>query len=43
MMIHPMHLHGLHMTVIAKDGWGQRSRSMGCLAWSVFVQKPGTA
>ena len=23
MMIHPMHLHGLHMTVIAKDGWDQ--------------------
>ena len=21
MMIHPMHLHGIHMTVIAKDGW----------------------
>ncbi|HEY3012337.1 MAG TPA: copper oxidase [Gemmatimonadales bacterium] len=23
MMIHPMHLHGVHMTVIAKDGWDQ--------------------
>ncbi|HET8625139.1 MAG TPA: multicopper oxidase domain-containing protein [Gemmatimonadales bacterium] len=23
MMIHPMHLHGMHMTVIAKDGWLQ--------------------
>jgi manganese oxidase len=23
MMIHPMHLHGAHMTVIAKDGWDQ--------------------
>ena len=23
MMIHPMHLHGMHMTVIAKDGWHQ--------------------
>jgi len=23
MMIHPMHLHGMHMTVIAKDGWAQ--------------------
>jgi manganese oxidase len=23
MMIHPMHLHGIHMTVIAKDGWTQ--------------------
>jgi FtsP/CotA-like multicopper oxidase with cupredoxin domain len=23
MMIHPMHLHGIHMTVIAKDGWDQ--------------------
>ncbi len=23
MMIHPMHLHGMHMTVIAKDGWDQ--------------------
>jgi FtsP/CotA-like multicopper oxidase with cupredoxin domain len=23
MMIHPMHLHGNHMTVIAKDGWDQ--------------------
>jgi FtsP/CotA-like multicopper oxidase with cupredoxin domain len=22
-MIHPMHLHGMHMTVIAKDGWPQ--------------------
>jgi FtsP/CotA-like multicopper oxidase with cupredoxin domain len=21
MMIHPMHLHGMHMTIIAKDGW----------------------
>ena len=21
--IHPMHLHGMHMTVIAKDGWDQ--------------------
>jgi FtsP/CotA-like multicopper oxidase with cupredoxin domain len=25
MMIHPMHLHGMHMTVIAKDGWDQPS------------------
>jgi FtsP/CotA-like multicopper oxidase with cupredoxin domain len=24
-MIHPMHLHGMHMTVIAKDGWDQPS------------------
>ena len=23
MMIHPMHLHGIHMTVIDKDGWAQ--------------------
>jgi manganese oxidase len=23
MMIHPMHLHGMHMTVIARDGWLQ--------------------
>jgi len=23
MMIHPMHLHGMHMTIIAKDGWAQ--------------------
>ena len=23
MQIHPMHLHGMHMTVIAKDGWTQ--------------------
>ena len=23
MMIHPMHLHGMHMTVISKDGWTQ--------------------
>ena len=23
MMIHPMHLHGIHMTVVAKDGWDQ--------------------
>jgi FtsP/CotA-like multicopper oxidase with cupredoxin domain len=22
-MIHPTHLHGMHMTVIAKDGWDQ--------------------
>ena len=22
-MIHPMHLHGMHMTVIDKDGWPQ--------------------
>jgi FtsP/CotA-like multicopper oxidase with cupredoxin domain len=21
MMIHPMHLHGMHMTIIDKDGW----------------------
>jgi FtsP/CotA-like multicopper oxidase with cupredoxin domain len=21
MMIHPMHLHGMHMTAFAKDGW----------------------
>ncbi len=21
MMIHPMHLHGMHMTIFAKDGW----------------------
>jgi FtsP/CotA-like multicopper oxidase with cupredoxin domain len=21
MMIHPMHLHGIHLTVVAKDGW----------------------
>ena len=26
MMIHPMHLHGMHMTVIAKDGWTSRRR-----------------
>jgi FtsP/CotA-like multicopper oxidase with cupredoxin domain len=25
MMIHPMHLHGMPMTVIAKDGWPQPS------------------
>ena len=23
MMIHPMHLHGMHMTVVEKDGWPQ--------------------
>ena len=23
MMIHPMHLHGMHMTVIDKEGWAQ--------------------
>ncbi len=23
MMIHPTHRHGMHMTVIAKDGWDQ--------------------
>ena len=22
-MIHPIHLHGMHMTVIDKDGWAQ--------------------
>ena len=26
MMIHPMHLHGMHMTVIDKDGWPQPRR-----------------
>ncbi len=25
MMIHPMHLHGMHQTVIAKDGWALSS------------------
>jgi FtsP/CotA-like multicopper oxidase with cupredoxin domain len=25
MMIHPMHLHGMHMTIIDKDGWPQPS------------------
>jgi len=25
MMIHPMHLHGMHMTVIDRDGWPQPS------------------
>jgi FtsP/CotA-like multicopper oxidase with cupredoxin domain len=25
MMIHPMHLHGMHQTVIAKDGWPLQS------------------
>ena len=28
MMIHPMHLHGKHMTVIAKDGWDQPAPEM---------------
>ena len=51
MMIHPMHLHGMHMTVIDKDGWAQPS-PWKCDTlnvapgerWDVIVMcdKPGT-
>ncbi|HEY2027538.1 MAG TPA: copper oxidase, partial [Gemmatimonadaceae bacterium] len=51
MMIHPMHLHGMHMTVIDKDGWAQ-PRPWKCDTlnvapgerWDVIVacDKPGT-
>ena len=51
MMIHPMHLHGMHMTVIDKDGWPQPS-PWKCDTlnvapgerWDVIVKcdKPGT-
>lgn len=51
MMIHPMHLHGMHMTVIDKDGWPQ-PRPWKCDTlnvapgerWDVIVtcDKPGT-
>ena len=51
MMIHPMHLHGMHMTVIAKDGWDQPA-SWKCDTlnvapgerWDVLVKatNPGT-
>ena len=51
MMIHPMHLHGMHMTVIAKDGWDQPA-AWKCDTlnvapgerWDVLVKcdKPGT-
>jgi FtsP/CotA-like multicopper oxidase with cupredoxin domain len=51
MMIHPMHLHGMHMTVIDKDGWAQPS-PWKCDTlnvapgerWDVIVacDKPGT-
>jgi manganese oxidase len=51
MMIHPMHLHGMHMTVIAKDGWDQPARWMYDTLniapgerWDVLVKatNPGT-
>jgi FtsP/CotA-like multicopper oxidase with cupredoxin domain len=37
MMIHPMHLHGMHMTVIAKDGLG----SAGALEVRHPQRRPG--
>jgi FtsP/CotA-like multicopper oxidase with cupredoxin domain len=51
MMIHPMHLHGMHMTVIAKDGWDQpapwKCDTLNVAPgerWDVLVRcdKPGT-
>jgi FtsP/CotA-like multicopper oxidase with cupredoxin domain len=51
MMIHPMHLHGMHMTVIAKDGWMQpapwKCDTLNVAPgerWDVIVtcNKPGT-
>ena len=51
MMIHPMHLHGMHMTVIAKDGWDQpapwKCDTLNIAPgerWDVIVNcdKPGT-
>jgi FtsP/CotA-like multicopper oxidase with cupredoxin domain len=51
MMIHPMHLHGMHMTVIAKDGWDQpapwKCDTLNVAPgerWDVIVKcdKPGT-
>jgi FtsP/CotA-like multicopper oxidase with cupredoxin domain len=50
MMIHPMHLHGMHMTVIAKDGYPQTPWRCDTLniapgeRWDVLVKctNPGT-
>ncbi len=51
LMIHPMHLHGMHMTVIAKDGWEQpmpwKCDTLNVAPgerWDVLVQatNPGT-
>jgi FtsP/CotA-like multicopper oxidase with cupredoxin domain len=51
MMIHPMHLHGMHMTVIDKDGWAQpapwKCDTLNIAPgerWDVIVQctNPGT-
>lgn len=52
MMIHPMHLHGIHQTVIAKDGWPLGSAQFRCDTlniapgerWDVIVNcnNPGT-
>ena len=51
MMIHPMHLHGMHMTVIDKDGWAQpqpwKCDTLNVAPgerWDVIVHcdKPGT-
>jgi FtsP/CotA-like multicopper oxidase with cupredoxin domain len=51
MMIHPMHLHGMHMTVIDKDGWPQpqpwKCDTLNIAPgerWDVIVacDKPGT-
>ena len=50
MMIHPMHLHGMHQTVIDKDGWPQPPWKCDTLniapgeRWDVIVNctSPGT-
>ena len=51
MMIHPMHLHGMHMTVIDRDGWAQpqpfRCDTLNIAPgerWDAIVEcdKPGT-
>ena len=51
MMIHPMHLHGMHMTIICRDGWDlavpQRCDTMNIAPgerWDVLVKanNPGT-
>jgi manganese oxidase len=30
MMIHPMHLHGMHMRIVAKDGWPLEGAAFRC-------------
>jgi FtsP/CotA-like multicopper oxidase with cupredoxin domain len=51
MMIHPMHLHGMHMTIITRDGWPleqpQRCDTLNIAPgerWDVLVKanNPGT-